>query len=450
MAHANSPRFVGAEGVPPERLAHHIAERESQSPESGAWLIVVIDACKSARFVQLLSTAVDNKCHARRLLLVGTSAEGSTTLGRFSEALSTVLHDTFGVNDAIEFTDLWAELKRNLPGSEVVPKNVEQAVLRRRIPLPDSITVPLDVRATVLQILAALSDDERRHFVPKAQGTELGEVSWYFEGRDAERQRIVDWLRDDHDDGLLIVTGTAGSGKSALLGDILVRSRPELSRILAHHGLFGLLPEPQTPPKEIFDIALHLVGLTLGDVIDRLGTSLALDQVAPVDKPVTARIATLLEAVRRRAGVSTILVDALDEAAEPLFIASALLRPLAAIPGVRIVVGTRRSTREGPDQPEPDDQNLLDALDADEVNGQTITISRDPQAVSRYVRRRLTSVMRRGWQGATAPAAGVAKPVATRVITVVARRREMRFIGFPVPNDDRGRLESVGAEKVRG
>ncbi|WP_171075371.1 AAA family ATPase [Nonomuraea basaltis] len=426
LAHADSPRPVGEEGIPPERLAHHIAERETQSPDDPGWLIVVIDTCKSARFVQLLSTAVDRKCDARRVLLVGTSAEGSTTLGRFSAALTVVLHDAFGASDVIPFKDIWAELKRNLHGSEVVPKNVEDAVLRRRIPLPGSFAMPLDARATILQILATLSDDERRHFIPKAQGAELSEVSWYFEGRDVERQRIVDWLRGTHDRGLLIVTGSAGSGKSALLGDVLVRSRPELSRILAQHGLFGLLPHARTPPEEIFDVALHLVGLTLADVIDRLYTGLALDQAVPPDKLASEQISTLLDAVRRRANMSTILVDALDEAVEPLIIASALLRPLAAIPGVRIMVGTRRSTHEGPDQPESENRNLLDALEApgaDEVNTQMITIPRDPQAISRYVRRRLASALQRGEDDPTV--AGIA-------VAIAAAGREFLFARLAV------------------
>lgn len=44
-----------------------------------------------------------------------------------------------------------------------------------------------------------------------------------------------------------------------------------------------------------------------------------------------------------------ILVDALDEAQNPLAIASFILRRLAALPCGRVVVGTRASTKEGPD-----------------------------------------------------------------------------------------------------
>ncbi|MGH3569695.1 MAG: WD40 repeat domain-containing protein [Pseudonocardia sp.] len=297
-----------------------------------------------------------------------------------------MLRDVFAADEDIEFSELWRELKRNLPGSAVIPKNVEDAALRRRVPVPAGFSIPMDVRAVVQQVLAELSDDERRHFVPKAQGAELGEVSWYFEGREDERHRIVDWLRSASS-GLRVVTGRAGSGKSALLGDVLVRSRLELSRVLVDHGLLASLAQHESPPPEVFDTALHLTGLNPVDVVDRLSVDLQLADTARREEPLSARIDALTRSIRERKAATTILVDALDEAVDPLTVAAAVLRPLVAIPGMRVVVGTRRSTHEGPDQPEPDDQNLIDALGAD--RSQTIEVSRDPLAISRYVCRRL-------------------------------------------------------------
>ncbi|MGC7095355.1 AAA family ATPase [Amycolatopsis lurida] len=386
LAHARSPRMIGAEGITPTQLAHHVERREYQQDRDDTWAIVVIDACKSARFVERLNAAIDDKQGDRRLVLVGVSAaEASTTLGRFSAALRSVLHDAFRAVEEIELWDLARQLKRSLPGSQVVPKNVEDAVLRRRVAVPAGLAVPLDVLAEIEAVLAELTVDERRHFVPKAQGAELGEVSWYFEGREAESRRIAAWLRES-DDGLLTVTGPPGSGKSALLGHLLVHSRPQLRTVLVRHRLADPLPEADRPPDGVFAASLQLTGLTGAEVVERLAAAFGAEGADP-GVPLNARIEAVLAAAAERPGA--ILLDALDEAADALAIAGSVLRPLAAVPGVRLVVGTRRSTTERLDRAGPEDHDLLDALGAGREGAPIVEVTRDPAAISRYVRKRL-------------------------------------------------------------
>ncbi|TCO54363.1 WD40 repeat domain-containing protein [Actinocrispum wychmicini] len=380
LAHAQSPKPIGAEGIDPRRLAYHVARHEDAGADQ-SWTIVIVDTCKSARFVELLNAALDDLQSARRLLLIGTSGEGSTSLGRFSFALRTALDDIYRANETVELWDLGKQLKRLLPGAAVVAKNVETATLRRRTPLPAGFTATVDVVAEIEAVLAALSDDEIRHFVPKAQGAELGEISWYFEGRETERRRIVTWLRDRRD-GLLVVTGKAGSGKSALLGNVLVYSQYRVRDALVRHGLIQSLDDDQQPPDGVFDAALHLTGLATPDIVHRL--AVAFDLGTPPD---VGHADWLCE----RMTAATILMDALDEAVDPLTIARSIIRPLAAIPSVRVVVGTRRSTAEGPDRPDPVDQDLLDALGTADV----LSVERDEEALIRYVRNRLTAAEHR-------------------------------------------------------
>ena len=82
-----------------------------------------------------------------------------------------------------------------------------------------------------VSFLAELSPDERNHFIPKAHGAEHGEFAWYFVGREAERQQIAEWLLARRN-GMLIVTGSAGCGKSALLGNVVVLANPALRDLL--------------------------------------------------------------------------------------------------------------------------------------------------------------------------------------------------------------------------
>jgi WD40 repeat protein len=86
----------------------------------------------------------------------------------------------------------------------------------------------------------------------------------------------------------------------------------------------------------------------------------------------------------------TLLADALDEAHLPLLIAERIFSPLADLPGVRVVVGTRRSTAEGPDLPASEDADLMEALGGGRNgNHEMLSVNRDPAAMRQYIRNRL-------------------------------------------------------------
>ncbi|WP_410659519.1 hypothetical protein [Amycolatopsis sp. lyj-112] len=384
LQHARSRERENRPGISVDRMAHAIAPR---SRDSGAhWHIVVIDTCWSAAFVQKVSAAVDAMPGGRRLLLIGTSGDGATTLGRFTAALRSVLRHNFGASDRISLWDLAGELRRTLPRAEVVPKKItDDAALHRTTPLTGA---PLDVIDEINAVLADLSADERSHFIPKAQGGELGELSWYFQGRRAESESINTWLAT-HDHGLLAVTGAAGSGKSALLGNLLTHTRPQLRSVLIRHGLITELEPAQRPPDNTFTVVIHLTGLSTQDALAHVANELALDCLNPA-APLTERLRRFLAGVAQRAPL-TILADALDEAVDPLTVANALLGRLGALDGVRVVVGTRRDTSEGPDQPPSDRRNLLDALRATDI----VALTRDATAIGRYVASRLTKAFER-------------------------------------------------------
>ncbi|TQE30524.1 hypothetical protein Sipo8835_23145 [Streptomyces ipomoeae] len=403
LAHALSPRPLTDGGLTPEAIVQYLTARQAHRHARGSWAIVVIDACRSARFVQLLSA----KAHAdpaggpRNVLLVSTSEEGVANLGRFRKALSTALTVNFSAENTIDLWALGRELSRNLHGCPVIPHSIDaDAALHRTVPaVASALTTPLDLLAEIETVLSTFTEDERRHFVPKASGAELGEQSWYFEGRSDERHQMLTWLKTAHS-GLLVVTGPAGSGKSALLGHVLIHTRPELSRLLERAGHLTPLPANTPRPRKSFDAVLHLTGATLSDLVSRMASAAALG-TPPSDPSLTVQSNWLYERMRRRRKPFTLLADALDEAQLPLQTANHILRRLAELPHVRVIVGTRRSTKEGPDLPQPDDQNLLDALGVDDSSAVVVNVGRDQEAVTRYVRNRLTNAAHRlGFLGA--------------------------------------------------
>ena len=466
LAHADSPPNVGAAGVTPERLAYAIRARQalvqargSSDEEGGGWALVVVDTCQSKRFAELLGSQLKARDQPQGVILVGVSGDGATTLGRFTSALRTALTTTYKATSQIPLTDLAYQFHRLLPGCEVCPLGdlTDARLVPVFPPVASWMSAPLDTIRHLEETLNDLGADERRHFLVKAQSAEHGEVSWFFEGRHQERGRIVSWLRHAGS-GMLVVTGRAGSGKSALLGNVLVHSLPELRDALARRGLITALLPRETPPDGVFDAVIHLSGLTLPQATRRLAAAAQLGPLPPRDDP-AAGIATDLDwltaRLAERAEPFTVLADALDEATDPLDTARSLLARISAVPGVRVLVGTRASTNETPDAL-ADDENLLDALAAsppvpdqpdpgspgdpgtstsEEADGTgPLWVTRDADAIGRYVARRLKAAREHGVAGKAVPDMNlVQNQDIDRVAAVVAGRdREFLFARLAV------------------
>ena len=388
------------DGFLPGNLLEWVGKWRCLPATGERWAIVIIDACGSDRFVELLAAEAWKRPHEpRNVLLVATARDGSTDLRRFRHVLSTVLTKTFMGQNTISLYELSRQLIHNLNGCPAPLIRVDPgAALRRRIPsVPSVVSTSVDQVKTLEDVMSKLSLGERWHFLPKAKGTELGDQNWYFEGREAERARILGWLRDA-DGGMLVVTGAAGCGKSALLGHIVVRVRPELRTALEEADLLAPLPGWRPPDSDPLSVVIHLSGLTPREVVTRIARSAGFGD-PPASQLLTPRMDWLIDRISRQQGRFTLLVDGLDEADLPLVVARHVLQRLATAPRTRVIVGTRRSTAETIDVPLARDTDLLDALGADALNAAPVTVisvRRDPQAMERYARRRLVRAVIEG------------------------------------------------------
>ena len=395
------------DGMAPSTLAGKLREEWGRRQrDEDTWTMLVVEACGAGMFVELLNSELGRGSPIpERLLLVGVGGEGQTELGHFQRSLRATLNAYTDNDDPLPLERFANDLGRRLEqqGTGVVHQRKLYGArpLPRRQPTTGSITAPVDIYSEMKHVLAGLSDDIRGHFLPKAQGAEHGELAWHFVGREQERRDILRWLCEQQQ-GLLIVTGRAGSGKSALLGNVVAHTHPPLREILIRAGHLEALPAEQLPAADPFDAVLHLTGATIGELTGQLVAAAGLSQAAEDDQAVrpdpstsaaavSSELEWLLEQLAARDQPFTVLADALDEAQDPLTIASALFRRLSALPGVRVLVGTRASTLEGPDQPDTDDENLLDALASPAGAVQLLEVRRDPQAIQTYVRRRLTA-----------------------------------------------------------
>lgn len=166
----------------------------------------------------------------------------------------------------------------------------------------------------------------RTHFEPSARGvTHAGERGDYFVGRDAALRELVGWLTADERIGALaIVTGAPGSGKSAVLGRLVMRSRGKLRG--------SSTPEAGLPRRRL-NAVVHARRLTLADVVASIAA--AADVEASTPEELVAEIS------RRRSFI--ILIDTLDEAYgnQTWEIVDRLLVPLVGNTRARVLVGAR-------------------------------------------------------------------------------------------------------------
>nr|WP_254552261.1 caspase family protein [Kitasatospora sp. MMS16-BH015] len=191
----------------------------------------------------------------------------------------------------------------------------------------------------------AAGRDLTEHFGPRARGVEFeSEQGLYFSGRIRVLTELSAWLTAPEDDGQgRVVTGSPGCGKSAVLGRIVALSDGRYRTRLAAAGeaLDSLVP------AGCVTAAVHARHKRLEELVERIADAL--------EVTVDGTAALLQELTRRgrRGQPVIVVVDAVDEAGsdtaadagghgEPRRITRELLRPMAEIPGVRLLVGTRQ------------------------------------------------------------------------------------------------------------
>ncbi len=178
---------------------------------------------------------------------------------------------------------------------------------------------------------ARVAQTLRGHFEPRGRGVDQrSRPGWYFTGRVRAVQELVEWLTGDGSDlRPRVVTGGPGSGKSAVLGRIVTlsdyRLRSQVPLVDAAEGT--------VPPVGCVDVAVQATGKTLEQVVTAISEALGIEPGSEQQ---------LVDALGERAEAVVVVVDAVDEAAQPHELARKLLRPMGSANRVRLLVGTRR------------------------------------------------------------------------------------------------------------
>jgi WD40 repeat protein/DNA-binding SARP family transcriptional activator len=180
-----------------------------------------------------------------------------------------------------------------------------------------------------------------RHWRPRARGVSIdSERGYRFRGRTAALGQIAGWLdRGEADRRVLVVTGSPGVGKSAVLGRVVTT---------ADATIRASLPEGDEAVRASVGsvgCAVHAKAKTALEVAEEIAR--AASARLPEDPADLAP--AIREALERRGGQRfNVIIDALDEAASPAQargIIDKVVLPLAETcsdAGAQVVVGTRR------------------------------------------------------------------------------------------------------------
>ncbi|MFD5945023.1 trypsin-like peptidase domain-containing protein [Streptomyces collinus] len=186
-----------------------------------------------------------------------------------------------------------------------------------------------------------------RHWRPRSRGVSTdAERGFRFRGRAAALSEIRDWLISSQPKRrVLVVTGSPGVGKSAVLGRIVTTADPGIAASLplgddavrAHEGSVAC--------------AVHAKGKTALEVADEIARAASARLPIQV-QDLAPNLRDALDGSGRPG--FTLVIDALDEVVSPQqarLIIHHIARPLAENLdhlGVRVIVGSRRRDDDGP------------------------------------------------------------------------------------------------------
>ena len=270
----------------------------------------------------------------------------------------------------------------------------------------------------------------REHFGPRGRGILPSSVRGgsYFTGRVRVLAELTGWLGDTGGAGgrARVVTGGPGSGKSAVLGRLVWLADP--GRRGQEDISVASAPAETVPPAGVISVAVHARGRTVDEVAAEVAQALEL-----AESGADGLIAALRESWQPRPAV--VLVDAVDEAADPYRLIVELLEPVASAAG-RTKVRLLAATRPGGDNSllrlfgasavivNLDSPANLDARDVEEYVFRTLVAAQDPDVETPYRNR-------------SEVAAVVARAVAARAATsfLVAQLSALSLMAADEPAD---------------
>jgi WD40 repeat protein len=275
-----------------------------------------------------------------------------------------------------------------------------------------------------------------QHWLSRLRGgPEESTTGFYLTGKTGRLlagKDLAKWMSDPDARGMAVVTGSPGTGKSALLAlPVLLSQRNSRAALLRKAEPGSLIRETARQlPRNMSIASVHARGLNTDQA-----AALIANAIGRPASTASGLLEALDEDQKRVSNV--VVVDAIDEAASPPTLLSSLLVPLARHSDLKVVVGARPHSLAG----------VADA-------GLTIDLDmphyQDPQALTDYVRRLLLAAEEPSvgtcYQSDASGAAAVAEEIARRATSATTtkdERSESFLIGRLLALSVRGRSAPV-------
>lgn len=335
-------------------------------------VFLIIDLCEAGNVQDAIRASFRNDLEPKWLVLLTTSADRDAKQGAFTGAMAAVLDDlrrgwdrdasdTQRYLNSTVFFGLVRDKLRDEHGQKLIAL-ADPGIPLNCLPNPkydpnggDRVTT-----AAVRSDLAILEQDMTSHWGPRARGARSeAEPGWLFTDRAALMQRLVAFTTEPA--GSLLVTGRAGSGKSAVLARMVTCSDPTFRR---EHP--DLIAGAQAMPAEgAVDVAILATGKSAEQIAEQIAGALG---GRAIEQGTNSALQMWIDVIARRTEVRTlpptVVIDALDEAADPSGVVQSLLRGInpTGNPQLRLIVGVRSAGGDG-------DQTVVGRTDVGEHLG---------------------------------------------------------------------------------
>ncbi|WP_086663631.1 SAV_2336 N-terminal domain-related protein [Lentzea kentuckyensis] len=203
-----------------------------------------------------------------------------------------------------------------------------------------------------------------KHLLLAARGGDSRDGRSWFSGRTAEVDRLVGWVRSGVA-GLRVVTGSPGTGKSALVGRVVSLSNPaERARLLTS----GWSWRHEDPGESSIVANVHVRAMDANQVADVISRQMVTSGLIPPPDGPRRDAAELVGLLARHTGEPpVVVVDGLDEArGEAFSIATTLLTRIAQY--CVVIVSTRQAHRVAGGAPLLTELSPVEVVDLDEAD----------------------------------------------------------------------------------
>lgn len=319
-------------------------------------LLVIVDTCYAARTFGGIYRWETDFPRGWRVLASAEKNEEAMSLA-FTNAVKQALNELRG-NDGAKYGNdrflkvgiFFEAVERKLAETQEITLFPGRRLYEQHVCLPNPHFKP-SAAAFVLQSrrdLAVPRTDMEEHWTPRALG---GTRGWLFAGRATLMQRLI--AATTGAPGAVLVTGSAGSGKSAVLARLVTLTDPGFRSHYPEE--VALIPAELLPGEETVDVAVLATGKNATQIMTQICQATgALDTTEPnasLDSdPLDRAQKAWLNWLRLTAKRVTVVVDALDEAAAPDEVLTQVLQqledprlkdPRSKAHQVRLIVGVR-------------------------------------------------------------------------------------------------------------